>query len=141
MRRCARWRSKIRRAIRTTCSVPCCRARHRAAHGRPETEQVSGLYAYLYNVPGMSKLNDLPIVQGLNRAVPRLKGLATKPWFYPLALLLIGLLAYAYQLGALGFYWDDWEVVFLLHTKDAALLYGYFAFDRPFAWPYQLLYA
>jgi hypothetical protein len=72
---------------------------------------------------------------------PRLRGLSGSPWFYPIALLLIGLLAYGYQLGSLGFYWDDWEVVFLLHARNMPLLYNYFAFDRPFAWPYQLMYS
>ncbi len=71
----------------------------------------------------------------------RLKRISDKPWFYPAALLVIGLLAYAYQLASLGFYWDDWEVVFLLNSRSAPLLYGYFAFDRPFAWPYQVMYA
>ena len=71
----------------------------------------------------------------------RLKRLAARPWFYPVALLAIGLLAYGYQLASLGFYWDDWEVVFLLNTRNLPLLYNYFAFDRPFAWPYQVMYA
>lgn len=68
-----------------------------------------------------------------------LKQLSEKPWFYPAILLLIGLLTHGYTLASLGFYWDDWEVVFLLNTKLPALLYGYFSFDRPFAWPYQLM--
>lgn len=71
----------------------------------------------------------------------KLKGFSKKPWFYPVALLLIGLLTYGYALTSMGFYWDDWEVVFLLSTKNLPLLYGYFAFDRPFAWPYQVMYS
>ncbi len=71
----------------------------------------------------------------------KLGQLSEKPWFYPVALLLVGLIAYGYSLAALGYYWDDWEVVFLLHTRQLPLLYGYFAFDRPFAWPYQLMYS
>lgn len=63
------------------------------------------------------------------------------PWFYPVGLLLIGLISYGYSLRSLGYYWDDWEVVFLLHARQLSLLYGYFAFDRPFAWPYQLMYS
>jgi hypothetical protein len=59
-----------------------------------------------------------------------LKRVSDKTWFYPLALLLIGLLAYAYQLVALGFYWDDWEVVFLLNASDAARP-GLLPVDRP----------
>ena len=70
-----------------------------------------------------------------------LKKISEKPWFYPAALLLIGLLSYGYALTSMGYFWDDWEVVFLLNTKNLPLLYGYFAFDRPFAWPYQLMYS
>ena len=71
----------------------------------------------------------------------QLKETSKKPWFYPAALLLIGLVSYGYAIKSLGYFWDDWEVVFLLNTKNLPLLYGYFAFDRPFAWPYQLMYA
>lgn len=81
------------------------------------------------------------VIQEWGRDLSRLKRISQRPWFYPVALLVIGLLAYAYQLAALGFYWDDWEVVFLLNSRSAPLLYGYFAFDRPFAWPYQVMYA
>lgn len=81
------------------------------------------------------------VIRAWGEDIPRLKRLSEKPWFYPLALLLIGLLAYGYQLASLGFYWDDWEVVFLLNSRSVPLLYGYFAFDRPFAWPYQAMYA
>lgn len=70
-----------------------------------------------------------------------LSRISKRAWFYPAALLLIGLVAYAYQLASLGYYWDDWEVVFLGYSRSLPLLYGYFAFDRPFAWPYQLMYA
>ena len=72
---------------------------------------------------------------------PRLTRISQQPWFYPVTLLLIGLVAYGYQLASLGYYWDDWEVVFLLNSRSAPLLYNYFAFDRPFAWPYQVMYA
>jgi hypothetical protein len=70
-----------------------------------------------------------------------LRRIARDSWFYPASLLLMGLLVYGYALPGLGYFWDDWEVVFLLHAGDPALFAGYFAFDRPFAWPYQLMYA
>jgi hypothetical protein len=54
---------------------------------------------------------------------------------------MLGLVVYGYALGGLGYFWDDWEVVFLLHARNPALFSGYFAFDRPFAWPYQVMYA
>jgi hypothetical protein len=62
-------------------------------------------------------------------------------WFYPLLLLMVGVGVYGYAWGSLGYFWDDWEVVFLLNARDPSLLSGYFAFDRPFAWPYQAMYA
>jgi hypothetical protein len=65
---------------------------------------------------------------------------SVKPWFYPAILLLLGIVSYGYAWKALGYFWDDWEVVFLLNAGNPALLSGYFAFDRPFAWPYQLMY-
>ncbi len=70
----------------------------------------------------------------------KLKRTSEKAWFYPAALLLVGLISHGYALASLGYFWDDWEVVFLLNTKNLPLLYGYFAFDRPFAWPYQVMY-
>ena len=80
-------------------------------------------------------------LQSWGKNFSKLKSYSEKPWFYPAALLLMGLVAYGYQLGLLGYYWDDWEVVFLLHSRSLPLLYGYFAFDRPFAWPYPAMYA
>jgi len=61
--------------------------------------------------------------------------------FYAAALFVIGALSYLYALPSLGYYWDDWEVVFLLNARDPALFDGYFAFDRPFAWPYRVMYS
>lgn len=63
------------------------------------------------------------------------------PGFYAIMLLLIGMLTYLYAISSMGYYWDDWEVVYLLNTRDPGLFAGYFAFDRPFAWPYQVMYA
>jgi hypothetical protein len=70
-----------------------------------------------------------------------LKRLAGRPGFYALALLIIGGLTYLYALASLGYYWDDWEVVFLLNAQDPELFNGYFSFDRPFAWPYRMMYS
>lgn len=75
------------------------------------------------------------------RGFSNVREVSSKPWFYPAALFLIGFLSYGYVLSSLGFYWDDWEVVFLLNSKNLPLLYSYFAFDRPFPWPYQLMYS
>src|SRR5574340_936593 len=70
-----------------------------------------------------------------------LRRLAGSALFYPLITLLLGAVTYLYVVPWLGYFWDDWEVVFLLNSRNAQLLAGYFAFDRPFAWPYQVMYA
>lgn len=62
-------------------------------------------------------------------------------FFYPAMALILGGMTYLYALPRLGWFWDDWEVVFLLHSRSAQLFAGYFAYDRPFAWPYQIMYA
>ncbi|HEY5984177.1 MAG TPA: hypothetical protein VIU38_11970 [Anaerolineales bacterium] len=71
----------------------------------------------------------------------RIRPWADRRWFYPVALLVMGVLTYLYALPALGYFWDDWEVVFLLNARNQQLFADYFAFDRPFAWPYQLMFA
>ncbi len=55
---------------------------------------------------------------------------AGQPWFYPLALLLVGLVAYGAMLPGLGFYWDDWQSVFLYSLHNPALSFSYYA-ERP----------
>ena len=79
--------------------------------------------------------------QHWGQGLATLRRYAAWPGFYPAILLLIGLLTYLYAIPSLGYYWDDWEVVFLLKAGDPQLFTGYFAFDRPFAWPYQVMYA
>ncbi len=53
-------------------------------------------------------------------------------WFYPVAVLLIGVLAYGLLIPYLGFYWDDWESVYLYHLHNPAIIFPYFA-ERPFS--------
>ena len=71
---------------------------------------------------------------------PALNRIASSRLFYPAITLAIGALTYLYALPWLGYFWDDWEVVFLLNSRNAQLFADYFAFDRPFAWPYQVMY-
>ena len=63
-----------------------------------------------------------------------LKSLASKAigkaWFYPLALLFIGIIAYLLMLPKMGFYWDDWEGVYLYKLHNPALSFHYYA-ERP----------
>ncbi len=54
------------------------------------------------------------------------------PWTYPVALLFIGIIAYGLMLSRLGFYWDDWEGVYLYHLHNPALAFQYYA-ERPFS--------
>jgi hypothetical protein len=52
------------------------------------------------------------------------------PWFYPLALLVIGISAYGLMIPSLGFYWDDWEGVYLYNLHNPAISFQYYA-ERP----------
>ncbi len=62
------------------------------------------------------------------------------PWFFPLALLLIGIIAYGLIIPALGFYWDDWEGVYLYSMHDPSISFQYYA-SRPLsAIPYLILF-
>jgi hypothetical protein len=64
----------------------------------------------------------------------------SNPWFYPCALLLVGVLAYGLVIPYLGFYWDDWESVYLYHLHNSAIIFPYFA-ERPFsAFIYLILF-
>ena len=42
-----------------------------------------------------------------------LRRLAASRFFYPLITLLLGAVTYLYAVPWLGYFWDDWEVVFL----------------------------
>jgi hypothetical protein len=57
---------------------------------------------------------------------------------FPLALLFVCGVAYAYLLPQMGFYWDDWQALFLSRFDDPQAYSVYYALDRPFsAWTYQ----
>jgi hypothetical protein len=59
---------------------------------------------------------------------------------YPIFLLLVLIAGYGYQISRMGFYWDDWQLVYLASLKSPQLFWGYYAFDRPLAaWMYVLL--
>jgi len=49
-----------------------------------------------------------------------------KPWFFPLALLSIGVVAYGLIIPSLGFYWDDWEAVYLYYMHNPAISFQYY---------------
>lgn len=60
---------------------------------------------------------------------------------YFLTLVLIGSLSYLFTTSALGFYWDDWQAVFLYKTESFKELLAYFSYDRPVsAWTYWVTF-
>jgi len=60
--------------------------------------------------------------------------------FYPVVLLAIGFVAYGLMLPRLGFYWDDWESVYLYYLHNPAISFQYFA-ERAFSTlPYLVLF-
>src|SRR5215510_296229 len=69
----------------------------------------------------------------------KLKKISERPWFYPMALFLMAVVTYGYELTSLGYYWSDWEVVFFT-KRTPSLQFGFYADDRPFPWVYQLIY-
>jgi hypothetical protein len=76
---------------------------------------------------------------------PKLNHIAAKmastPWFFPLMLLVVGAFSYLLQVTRLGYYWDDWQAVYLWRAKSPAMIWTYFNYDRPFsAWTYWLTY-
>ncbi|HJS17877.1 MAG TPA: hypothetical protein VJ785_03965 [Anaerolineales bacterium] len=72
--------------------------------------------------------------------IAKLKMYSEKPWFYPVALLIIGFITYLYVLPTLGYYWDDWEIV-MFNELNPALQFDFYAHDRPFPWTYQLIHS
>jgi len=76
---------------------------------------------------------------GYNSAHMRtlLKKLLASLWSFPLVLLGVTLLAYGLQLGRMGFYWDDWQVIFLARLNRPEVWWTYYLSDRPFSiWTY-----
>ncbi|MHC1783300.1 MAG: hypothetical protein AB9891_11215 [Anaerolineaceae bacterium] len=71
----------------------------------------------------------------------RVHAITKKSWFIPVVLLVVSIAAYGLQISKLGFYWDDWEDVFLYHLGDPSFFWNYFAYDRPFtAWVYVVFF-
>jgi len=63
-----------------------------------------------------------------------LRKAADQPWVFPLVLLPVGGVAYGLMIPNLGFYWDDWESVFLksLNNPSLSFSFNYYA-ERPFS--------
>ena len=57
----------------------------------------------------------------------------------PVALLVITILSFGLLIPWLGFYWDDWPVIYLTQTQETSSFWGFYQYDRPFsAWTYVL---
>ena len=62
------------------------------------------------------------------------------PAAFPVLLLLTLLAAYGYQITRMGFYWDDWSLVYLTDLKNMKEFWSFYAYDRPLsAWLYVAL--
>ncbi|MEJ5202547.1 MAG: hypothetical protein WHV66_09990 [Anaerolineales bacterium] len=73
------------------------------------------------------------------RLPQKLGFLRLRGWFYPLLLLAVMVLTYGLQMPRLGFFWDDWQAVYLSRFGDAGVYWRYFLSDRPFSvWTYIL---
>ncbi|MBI9049155.1 MAG: hypothetical protein JEZ00_07040 [Anaerolineaceae bacterium] len=58
---------------------------------------------------------------------------------FPVLLLLVMLAAYAIFLFRMGYYWDDWQAIYLFQFQSPALYWDYFLGDRPIsAWTFIL---
>ena len=90
----------------------------------------------------MSKIQLKIIKQGkkLNTKL-RIQSLLKSNWVYPIFLIIIGLISYVISFPKLGFYWDDWQAVFLYQNYDVNMLREYFFYDRPFSsWTYEIIF-
>jgi hypothetical protein len=64
-----------------------------------------------------------------------------KSWVFPLLLGTVLILAYGLQIKSLGFYWDDWEDIFLYRLGSPVEFLRYFIYDRPTTiWVYLLFF-
>lgn len=94
------------------------------------------------NVPNSSCANQMEQPNPDNKVWMRsssLQRIVQRQWFYPVFLLLVMFITYDLQVFRLGFFWDDWQVVFLSRLNSAAAYWDHFAFDRPLSvWTYLL---
>jgi hypothetical protein len=87
----------------------------------------------LYREPMSAESDASPSVkQPLGRRLIAGWPIAERPWFFPLGLLLVGLVAYGLIFWRPGFYWDDWEAVYLYYMHRPDLILHYYT-ERPFA--------
>ncbi|KAA3645033.1 MAG: hypothetical protein DWQ07_16690 [Chloroflexi bacterium] len=60
-------------------------------------------------------------------------------WFAPLLFMGVLLVGFGLMVPWLGYYWDDWPVIYLADTQGIGAYWDFYQFDRPFsAWTYIL---
>jgi len=70
----------------------------------------------------------------------KLKKILSGPWLFPLLLFAVGLVVYGIFFK-MGFYWDDWPVLYLIKSHNTQTVIGYYFYDRPFSsWTYLALF-
>lgn len=69
------------------------------------------------------------------------KNFLMHPIGYFITLILPGALSYLFTTSALGFYWDDWQAVYLYKMDSLQGLLEYFKHDRPMSvWTYWVTF-
>jgi hypothetical protein len=66
--------------------------------------------------------------------------LASSKYAFPIVLFLLCLLAFGLLIPSLGFYWDDWPVVFMAEQGDSSTFREFYSFDRPFSFWTHLIF-
>lgn len=61
----------------------------------------------------------------------RFRNWTRQRWVYPLTVFVIMLAAYGLQIHRLGFYWDDWQALYLSRFGTSQALWDFFLADRP----------
>lgn len=70
-------------------------------------------------------------------SIPQFRHLQKNKWALPLWLLILTILTYGILTPKLGFYFDDWPVIYMI--QSGANFWDFYQFDRPFsAWTYVL---
>ena len=60
-------------------------------------------------------------------------------WFAPLLFLGVLIVGFGLMIPWLGYYWDDWPVIYLADVQGTGAYWDFYQFDRPFsAWTYIL---
>lgn len=80
------------------------------------------------------------ITGSISSITNRLSKIQLNDWVVPLILLFVTLVSFGLLTPLLGFFWDDWPVIYLTHTQGSSGFWEFYQYDRPFsAWTYILL--